>query len=65
MQLKSAERAGEAPRIKLSAVKHLMDADLPAAIVVLEYGNGGRLPTRSLIVPVDAPIIYNISHKIS
>lgn len=58
IQVKSTDRAGEAPRIKLSALKHLVDADLPAAIAVLEFGNGGRLPTRSLLVPVDAPLIF-------
>ncbi|KVK61189.1 MULTISPECIES: hypothetical protein [Agrobacterium] len=58
VQVKSTDRAGEAPRIKLSALKHLVDADLPAAIAVLEFGGGSRLPTRNLIVPVDEVIIH-------
>ncbi|KAA3448169.1 hypothetical protein C7I87_22920 [Mesorhizobium sp. SARCC-RB16n] len=58
VQVKSTDRAGEVPRIKLSALKHLVDADLPAAIAVLEFGIGNRLPMRSLMVPVDGAVIY-------
>ncbi|MDK1389647.1 hypothetical protein QN224_30205 [Sinorhizobium sp. 8-89] len=64
VQVKSTDRAGEAPRIKLSALKHLVDADLPAAIVVLEFGGGSRLPTRSLIVPVDEVIIHRTLRRV-
>ena len=64
VQVKSTDRLGEAPRIKLSALKHLVDADLPAAIVILEYGNAARLPTRNLIVPVDTQIIYRTLRRV-
>ncbi|MVA27575.1 hypothetical protein V6582_01685 (plasmid) [Agrobacterium vitis] len=64
VQVKSTDRPGETPRIKLSALKHLVDADLPAAIVILEYGNAARLPRRNLIVPVDAQIMYRTLHRV-
>lgn len=64
VQVKSTDRAEAAPRIKLSALKHLVDADLPAAIAVLEFGNGSRLPARSVIVPVDGAIIYKTLRRV-
>ncbi|KAF0135508.1 MAG: Uncharacterized protein FD152_1309 [Xanthobacteraceae bacterium] len=42
IQVKSTETSGRAPRIKLSALKHLVDADLPAAVVTLFYAKGAR-----------------------
>jgi hypothetical protein len=57
IQVKSTETPGKAPRIKLSALKHLVDADLPAAVVALFYTKAARLPTRSLLVPVDDALI--------
>jgi hypothetical protein len=64
VQVKSTDRPGEAPRIKLSALKHLVDADMPAAIVILEYGEAARLPTRNLIVPVDAQIMFRTLRRV-
>ncbi|TBG74396.1 hypothetical protein ELG69_29075 [Rhizobium leguminosarum] len=58
IQVKSTDRVGEQLRIKLSALKHLVDADLPAAIVILEFGDGARLPTRCMVVAVDSTIMY-------
>lgn len=64
VQVKSTDRPAEPPRIKLSALKHLVDADLPAAIAVLEYGNGARSPTRAMIVPIDGEIIYKTLRRV-
>ncbi|MGY3484784.1 hypothetical protein ACVW1C_002667 [Bradyrhizobium sp. USDA 4011] len=46
VQVKSTEKSGAPPRIKLSALKHLVDADLPAAIAVLFFIQGGKVPVR-------------------
>lgn len=46
VQVKSTAASGKAPRIKLSALKHLVAADLPAAVVALFYAKAVRLPTR-------------------
>lgn len=64
VQVKSTDRVGKGPRIKLSALKHLVDADLPAAIAVLEFGNERRSPIRSLIVPVDDMIINKTLRRV-
>jgi hypothetical protein len=53
IQIKATEKSSEPPRIKLSALKRLVDADLPAAIVVMFFPKHGRAPTRNLLVPVD------------
>lgn len=57
VQVKATEHATAVPRIKLSALKHLVDSDLPAAIAVLFYSKGGRRSIRRLIVPVDESLI--------
>ncbi|PSH61076.1 hypothetical protein [Phyllobacterium sophorae] len=64
IQVKSTDRLGEPPRIKLSALKHLVDADMAAAIAVLEFGNSSRAPTRSLIVPVDEALIAKTLRRV-
>jgi hypothetical protein len=64
IQVKSTEKAGTPPRIKLSALKHLVDADLPAAIVALLFSEGGRSPVRSLLVPVDQQVISETLHRV-
>ena len=40
VQVKTTEQSKSAPRIKLSALKHLVDTDLPAAIAVLFMREG-------------------------
>nr|WP_306266883.1 hypothetical protein [Pararhizobium sp. IMCC3301] len=57
VQVKTTEHATSTPRIKLSALKHLVDTDLPAAIAILFYAKGGRRSKRCLIVPVDEALI--------
>ncbi|MFW2227769.1 hypothetical protein [Rhizobium sp. CRRU65] len=57
IQVKSTEQQSRAPRIKLSALKHLVDADLPAAIVVLYYTKGSRRSTKRVIIPIDNGVI--------
>ncbi|WP_271612348.1 hypothetical protein [Bradyrhizobium sp. CCBAU 21362] len=64
IQVKSTEKAGRPPRIKLSALKHLVDADLPAAIIALFFAKDGRLPIRSLIVPVDEALITDTLRRV-
>ncbi|PSH62232.1 hypothetical protein [Phyllobacterium sophorae] len=57
LQVKSTEQQSRVPRIKLSALKHLVDADLPAAIAVLYYTKASRRSVRRLIVPIDDGVI--------
>ena len=57
VQVKATEDATAIPRIKLSALKHLVDSDLQAAIAILFYSKGGRRSVRRLIVPVDEPLM--------
>ena len=64
VQVKSTEKAGEPPRIKLSALKHLVDADLPAAIIALIYHKSGRVPDRSLFIPVDDVVITETLRRV-
>lgn len=64
IQVKSTEKVGEPPRIKLSALKHLVDADLPAAIIALFFAKGGRSPARGLLVPVDQQVISETLHRV-
>ncbi|KAF2989332.1 hypothetical protein OGR47_20930 (plasmid) [Methylocystis sp. MJC1] len=64
IQVKSTETSGKAPRIKLSALKHLVDADLPAAVVTLFYAKGARLPTRGLLVPVDDALVTDTLRRV-
>ena len=64
IQVKSTERAGRPPRIKLSALKHLVDADLPAGIIALFFAKDGRLPTRSLLVLVDEALITDTLRRV-
>ncbi|WP_435655777.1 hypothetical protein [Brucella pituitosa] len=63
VQIKSTDRLGEAPRIKLSALKHLVDADMPAVIIILEFGKGARQPKRCRVVTVDAQLISYALHR--
>ncbi|MBZ9823205.1 hypothetical protein [Mesorhizobium sp. CA4] len=64
IQVKSTEKAGDPPRIKLSALKHLVDADLPAAIVALFFSADGRAPSRSLLVPIDDTVISGTLRRV-
>ncbi|MCX5568181.1 hypothetical protein [Kaistia nematophila] len=64
IQVKSTEDERKAPRIKLSALKHLVDADLPAAVVALFFAKGARLPTRGLLVPVDDALITDTLRRV-
>lgn len=64
IQVKATEKSSEPPRIKLSALKHLVDADLPAAIVVMFFLKDGRTPIRTLIVPVDQRMIYETLKRV-
>lgn len=57
VQVKSTEQQSRVPRIKLSALKHLVDADLPAAIAVLYYNKGSRRSVRRVIIPIDNGVI--------
>ena len=41
IQVKATEHATKIPSIKLSALKHLVDSDMPAAIAILFYSKGG------------------------
>lgn len=64
VQVKATEHATKGPRIKLSALKHLVDSDLPAAIAILFYAKGGRRSVRRLIVPVDEPLIASTLRQV-
>lgn len=64
IQVKATEKAAKPPRIKLSALKHLVDADLPAAIVALFFSKEGRSPIRSLLVPVDQLLISETLRRV-
>jgi hypothetical protein len=64
VQVKSTDAIGRPPRIKLSALKHLVDADLPAAVVALFFDKGDRLPTRTLLVPVDATLMSDTLKRV-
>jgi len=64
VQVKATEHATAIPRIKLSALKHLVDADLPAAIAILFYAKGGRRSVRRLIVPVDETLIADTLRRV-
>lgn len=64
VQVKATEHATTIPRIKLSALKHLVDADLPAAIAILFYSKGGRRSARRLIVPVDEAVIEDTLRRV-
>lgn len=64
IQVKSTEHERKAPRIKLSALKHLVDADLPAAVVVVFFAKGARIPTRGLLVPVDDALITETLRRV-
>ncbi|PZR94737.1 MAG: hypothetical protein DI537_06760 [Stutzerimonas stutzeri] len=64
VQVKATEHATAIPRIKLSALKHLVDSDLPAAIAILFYSSGGRRSLRSLIVPVDEALIADTLRRV-
>ncbi|VVS98081.1 hypothetical protein [Rhizobium sp. EC-SD404] len=64
VQVKATEHASTIPRIKLSALKHLVDADLPAAIAILFYSKGGRRSVRRLIVPVDEAVIEDTLRRV-
>lgn len=57
VQVKTTEQSISAPRIKLSALKHLVDTDLPAAIAVLFYERRARRSKRCVIVPVDDALV--------
>lgn len=57
IQVKSTEQQSRTPRIKLSALKHLVDADLPAAIAVLYYKKGARRSVKRLLIPIDDGVI--------
>ncbi|GGI27396.1 hypothetical protein GCM10010987_44180 [Bradyrhizobium guangdongense] len=63
IQVKATE-GSQPPRIKLSALKHLVDADLPAAIVVMFFVKDGRTPIRTLLVPVDQKMIYDTLKRV-
>ena len=64
VQVKATEHATAIPRIKLSALKHLVDSDLPAAIAILFYSSGGRRSVRRLIVPVDEALIADTLRRV-
>lgn len=64
IQVKSTEHERKAPRIKLSALKHLVDADLPAAVVAVFFAKGARIPTRGLLVPVDDALITETLRRV-
>lgn len=64
VQVKATEHASAIPRIKLSALKHLVDSDLPAAIAILFYSRGGRRSTRRLMVPVDEALIADTLRRV-
>ncbi|MBO0134081.1 hypothetical protein [Agrobacterium burrii] len=64
VQVKATEHTTAIPRIKLSALKHLVDADLPAAIAILFYSKGGRRSVRRLIVPVDEAVIEDTLRRV-
>lgn len=64
VQVKATEHATTIPRIKLSALKHLVDADLPAVIAILFYSKGGRRSVRRLIVPVDEAVIEETLRRV-
>lgn len=64
IQVKATEHATMVPRIKLSALKHLVDSDLPAAIAILFYSRGGRRSVRRLIVPVDEALIADTLRRV-
>lgn len=64
VQVKATEHATTILRIKLSALKHLVDADLPAAIAILFYSKGGRRSVRRLIVPIDEAVIEDTLRRV-
>ncbi|WP_057460783.1 hypothetical protein [Pseudovibrio sp. POLY-S9] len=64
VQVKATEQTKSAPRIKLSALKHLVDAELPAAIAVLFYEKRGRRSKRCVIVPVDDTLIADTLRRV-
>lgn len=64
IQVKATEDQTNPPRIKLSALKHLVDADLPAAIAVLVYAEDGRRPHRRLLAPVNDKVIYDTLRRV-
>lgn len=64
VQVKATEDQSKPPRIKLSALKHLIDTDLPAAIAVLIYLEDGRRPHRRLIAPVNDKVIYDTLRRV-
>jgi len=64
VQVKTTEQTKSAPRIKLSALKHLVDTDLPAAIAVLFYEKRGRRSKRCVIVPVDDALISDTLRRV-
>ena len=64
VQVKSTEQVKQPPRIKLSALKHLVDTDMPAVIVVLLFLPGERAPHRSLLVPVDDQLMSDALHRV-
>ncbi|MBT9291129.1 hypothetical protein [Prosthecodimorpha staleyi] len=64
VQVKATEHANAVPHIKLSALKHLVDADLPAVIAILFYSKGGRRSVRRLIVPIDEAVIEDTLRRV-
>ena len=64
IQVKATEHATAIPRIKLSALKHLVDSDLPAAITILVYSKGGRRSVRRLLVPIDEGVIADTLRRV-
>ena len=57
VQVKATEKIGKPPRIKLSALKQLVDADIPSAIVIMFFSRDARQPSGSLLVPIDEQIM--------
>lgn len=64
IQVKATEKVGTPPRIKLSALKHLVDTDLPSAILIMFFRKDGRQPVRSLLVPVDKYMIADTLRRV-
>ncbi len=64
VQVKATEDPHDPPRIKLSALKHLVDADLPAAIAVLVFEKDSREPSRCLLAPVNDKVIYTTLRRV-
>jgi hypothetical protein len=63
VQVKSTDRPSRSVRGKLSAFKHLVDADLPAFIAHIDY-SGQQEPRRAVLLHIGPTQIEAILHKV-